>query len=394
MAKATIHGEALVHRILLSGYYGFGNLGDEAILAAFAQEFASQVDLVVLSADPAQTERAFGVRAIGRTDLSAIRHELRGASLFVSGGGGLMQDVTGALSVPYYGGLLKLAQWHGVPTMVFGQGVGPLQHWPSRWMVGAAFKRCRRITVRDEESFRLLTGLGISSERLQLTADPVLCLAGAPSGEIDEIVKRCGLEPQRPFIGVAIRPWASWYELQFKSLSTALTQLSLASGAQLLLLPFQRPGDERITEELRDCLTYRPEDRHGNLSVLRETLSPSEMMGLIGRASLMVGMRLHSLIMAAASGVPSVGLVYDPKVQHLCSQWGFPFMPSIESLGDAQAFDTMLQGAWQTRNEEAKRIQASGITWKQKARLNFEAIYQILGMERPDRAIEPSETGV
>lgn len=383
-----------MHRILLSGYYGFGNLGDEAILAAFAQEFASRVDLVVLSADPAMTERAFGVRAIGRTDLGAIQQELRGASLFVSGGGGLMQDVTGMLSVPYYGGLLKLAQWSGVKTLVFGQGVGPLQHWPSRWMVREAFKRCQRVTVRDEDSYRLLKDMGLATERLQQTADPVLCLAGAPSAEIDGILQRCGLDPLKPIIGVAIRPWESWFELQFKSLSTALTQLSLDSGAQLLLLPFQRPGDERITEELRDCLTYRPEDRHGNISVLHEELSPSSMMGLIGRCSLIVGMRLHSLIMAAASGVPSVGLVYDPKVQHLCTQWGFPYMPSIESLANARAFEDMLQATWRKREEEAARIQALGASMQQKARLNFDAVYQILGMERPERAIEPSETGV
>lgn len=383
-----------MHRIVISGYYGFGNLGDEAILATLVQQLSDRYELVVLSANPAETTASFGVRAIERTDMAAIWQALSGASLFLSGGGGLMQDVTGGLSVPYYAGLMKLAQWRRVPTMVFGQGVGPLKNMSSRLMVRAAFGRAQAVTVRDQASYDLARSLGVAADRLVLAADPVLCLQPAPAERIDEIAQSIGLSPDLPKIAVAVRPWYTWFERQFKVFNTALTQLSMESGAQLVLLPFQMPGDERITEELYDCLRYRPEGHVAPVAMLQAPLSPPEMEGLIGRMDMVIGMRLHALIMAASSGVPSVGLVYDPKVAHLCGQWGFPSVPSIEALDDAKAFETMLAQAWQERDATRERLRSVGSEWRRKARMNFETIDRLLGMDRPSEAVEPSETGV
>lgn len=383
-----------MHRIILSGYYGFGNLGDEAILATLVQQLQDRCELVVLSASPAETEAEFGVRAIGRTDMPAIWAALSGASLFLSGGGGLMQDVTGALSVPYYAGLLKLAQWRGVPTMVFGQGIGPLNHLASRLMVRAAFSRAQAVTVRDQASFDLARSLGVKADRLTLAADPVLCLAPAPAERIDAIASSIGLSPDLPKIAVAVRPWYTWFERQFKVFNTALTQLSMESGAQLVLLPFQMPGDERITTELYDCLRYRPEGHVAPVAMLSAPLTAPEMEGLIGRMDMVIGMRLHALIMAASSGVPSVGLVYDPKVEHLCNQWGFPCVPSVEALDDARSFEHLLSAAWRDRQATRERLRSVGEGWRARARENFEVIDRLLGMDRPGKAVEPSETGV
>ncbi|HEY9856146.1 MAG TPA: polysaccharide pyruvyl transferase CsaB [Stenomitos sp.] len=383
-----------MHRIVISGYYGFGNLGDEAILATLVQQLKDRYELVVLSADPASTEAEFGVRAIGRTDMGAIWQALGGASLFLSGGGGLMQDVTGSLSVPYYAGLMKLAQWRRVPTMVFGQGVGPLKNRSSRLMVRAAFGRAQALTVRDQASYDLVRSLGVSADRVVLAADPVLCLKPADSERIDAIAQSIGLSPDLPKIAVAVRPWYTWFERQFKVFNTALTQLSMEAGAQLVLLPFQMPGDERITEELYDCLRYRPEGHVAPVAMLQAPLTAPEMEGLIGRMDMVIGMRLHALIMAASSGVPSVGLVYDPKVAHLCNQWGFPSVPSIEALDDANSFERMLSNAWKERAATKERLQRVGDEWRAKARKNFETIDRLLGKDRPSKAVEPSETGV
>lgn len=383
-----------MQRIVISGYYGFGNLGDEAILATLIQQLHDVAELVVLSAAPHDTERAFGVRAISRTDFGAILHELHGASLFLSGGGGLNQDVTGRLSVPYYCGLMRLAQWQGVPTMVFAQGVGPLTYMTSRLVLRSAFKRARAITVRDQASYDLVGRLGLGTDRVELTADPVLCLESAPAERIDAIMAATGLDPTMPTVAVAIRPWYTWYELQFKVFAAALTRLAVEHGVQLVLLPFQQPGDERITEELRDCLAYRPTGRSSRAFVVHEPLTPAEMRGLIGRFDMMVGMRLHALIMAAAAGVPSVGLVYDPKVAHLCEQWQIPTVPSVEALAEADRFERLLVETWRDRAQHAARLQAAGGAWRDRAAANFRTVERLLGVTRPGKAVEPSGTGV
>jgi polysaccharide pyruvyl transferase CsaB len=156
-------------RIVVSGYYGFGNTGDEAILSSIVQHLGRAGELVVLSAYPRRTAAEHGVRAIGRLDLPAIGRELSGAALFVSGGGGLLQDATGPGSVPYYAGLLKLAQWRGVPTMIMGAGIGPLGTALGQSLTGMAARRCRTNAVRDEASALILRALGVEEARIATT---------------------------------------------------------------------------------------------------------------------------------------------------------------------------------------------------------------------------------
>ncbi|MBU6427696.1 MAG: polysaccharide pyruvyl transferase family protein, partial [Cyanobacteria bacterium REEB65] len=135
-------------RIVVSGYYGFANTGDEAILASVVEHLGRSGELVILSAHPRATRELYGVHAIGRTDLVAIAKALSGAALFISGGGGLLQDATGLKSVPYYSALLKAAQWRGVPTMLLGAGLGPLDSAFSRAVAGRALRACDVCAVR------------------------------------------------------------------------------------------------------------------------------------------------------------------------------------------------------------------------------------------------------
>lgn len=372
-----------VSRVVISGYYGFGNLGDEAILATLVQQLGPHADLVVLSADPARTAVEHGVRAVGRTDLSAITGELRGASLFLSGGGGLMQDVTGPFSVAYYAGLLKLAQMMGVPTMVFAQGVGPLSAPFNRFLVKAVFRKAKTVTVRDQASIDLLARMRVPADRLVLTADPVLCLVPAEHGRIEQVWAATGLRSDLPTLGIAIRPWYTWFERQFKAFSTVISHVASSTGAQVLLLPFQQPGDERITEELRDCLAYRPDEQAPRVAMLHELLSPQEMLGLIGRLDMVVAMRLHAVIMAAASGVPAVGIAYDPKVAHFSEPWGFPVIPSVEALQDAGVLEETLLGLWRDRHAFRERMRGVSTEITGRAQLNFDLAGRILGL-RPE----------
>jgi len=100
-------------RVVVSGYHGFGNIGDEAVLAALIQqtrEIAPEAEYVALSGDPARTVSVHGIGAIPRTSVAVVVRELRRADLLVSGGGSLLQDVTGRGSVPYYAGIMLLAR--------------------------------------------------------------------------------------------------------------------------------------------------------------------------------------------------------------------------------------------------------------------------------------------
>lgn len=120
--------------ILVSGYYGFGNLGDEAILAALCQDLVSlgisRRQIVVPSGNPQQTAAEHGVSVLGRCDLKGIWRVLSSARCMVSGGGSLLQDATSKRSLPYYLSLVELALLRRVPVVMYAQGLGPISSGP------------------------------------------------------------------------------------------------------------------------------------------------------------------------------------------------------------------------------------------------------------------------
>src|SRR5581483_10345032 len=173
--KPGAGGAGRLPRIVISGYYGFGNLGDELILSALLRELkklSPGSDVVVLSHDPERTQREHKVRAVSRWNLFAVARALVGADLLISGGGGLLQDKSGIQTPLYYLGVILIAKLLGKPVVAWWQGMGPLQH-------GLNQSLCRRIL--GQASLGLLRQLGLPPEKLVLGADLVLGLSQSSS---------------------------------------------------------------------------------------------------------------------------------------------------------------------------------------------------------------------
>src|SRR5690606_3433729 len=70
-----------VVRLVLLGYFGFGNTGDEAVLAAevaaLRRELGDDTEFVVISGDPAHTRAVHGLAAVPRTSMPAIVQAIR-----------------------------------------------------------------------------------------------------------------------------------------------------------------------------------------------------------------------------------------------------------------------------------------------------------------------------
>lgn len=316
-------------KIMISGYYGYDNIGDEAILESIIlsfRKYRNDIEFVVLSSNPEKTSKYLNVRAINRNNLLLIIKELLSTNLFISGGGGLFQDVTSNANIIYYGGLLKIAQILGVKTMIYAQGIGPLNNSISRKILSKLFDKTNIITIREENSTNDLKDMGVK-KYINITADPVLTLDKSESN----ILENLGLNKDKKIIGIAIRPWKDWYERQFKAFSSILYQVANKYNYQILIIPFQKSSDLWLSDELYSCLNSR---NYGNveISILNKELNPKEMMSLISELDFVIGMRLHALIMASASYIPSLGLVYDPKVKSFCDLVGFPYIDSIKDL--------------------------------------------------------------
>lgn len=101
-------------RLVLSGYYGFYNVGDEAILQSIIKALHEEdptLELVVLSNDPDYTRKMYGVEAVNRWDIRAIYKEIKRSNGLISGGGSLLQDKTSIKSILYYTGIMRIARF-------------------------------------------------------------------------------------------------------------------------------------------------------------------------------------------------------------------------------------------------------------------------------------------
>jgi polysaccharide pyruvyl transferase CsaB len=293
-------------RILLSGYYGLGNAGDEAVLEASVALFRRQrpgIPISVLSASPAETARRLRVEAVPRMAFPLIGRELKRSSLFLSGGGSLLQDRTSLKSLLYYLALIEWAQRLGLRTMVFAQGIGPLVRPAARTLTARVLSRVDAITVRDADSLELLREIGLregSGPEITVTADPVFALPPRESPKVDAAT------PARPSVAVSLRPWPG-----VEGILEPLAEVLRGYEGRLTRQAWPLfPGEDR---PLCEALAARVP----GMTVLNEELEPAEWMALAGRTDVVVGMRLHALIFAAARAVPVVGISYDPKVDAL-----------------------------------------------------------------------------
>ncbi len=312
-------------KIVISGYYGFNNAGDEAILLAMLtsmRRLLPQADFTIISGNPVNTAMTHEVESIHRFHLWKILSKMKDCDVFVSGGGSLLQDVTSKRSLFYYLGLICLAKLLGRPVMLYAQGVGPITSSFMRWLTGKVLKRVDFITVRDGESFEFLRTLGLTSEHMRVTADAVFML---PKADLDDgriLLGRSGLTGETEVVGVAVRSWDN--DRYLGALVDALDVLA-DQGKRIYIIPFQYPGDMVVGRKLQRAL------RHPT-KILDRVCSTEEMLSVIGNLSLLIGMRLHSLVFASVMKIPSVALEYDPKVESFVKKLGICSAGRVENL--------------------------------------------------------------
>jgi len=358
--------------VLFSGYYGFNNIGDEAVLGGILAGLRAElpeIEPVVLSADPAFTIELHGASAIPRGNLRIIRERLREASLFISGGGSLLQDVTSLRSPYYYLGLLWLAQRAGVPTMMLGQGVGPLHHPIARACTRRVLNRTQVITVRDQASAGLLESLGVTVP-VEVTADPSFLLEPDPSERL-EAWWTAHIPASRPVVGVALRRWHSPdAHDRYRAISDALADMAERTGALLLFIPMQAEQDLRVSDEVAG---WTPAESR----VLRLSLTPREMLALMGKCDFILAMRLHALIFAVRQAVPAFGLAYDPKVLDFCHAANLPTPLPWCDITASSLVDT-LQTEWAARDVLCNLLRESGARLVAEARRNIARVREVL----------------
>jgi polysaccharide pyruvyl transferase CsaB len=362
--------------VVISGYYGFRNSGDEAMLYAMLPALRSRIadlEVTVLSRDPAGTAGKFGITAVPRDSLCRAAGAIRRADLLISGGGGLLQDVTSLKSIVYYLGVVILAKLFRKPVFFYGQGVGPVRTALGRMLVKMVANRVDLITVRDADSMAELLGMGVTRPSLLVTADPVL---GLDPALVDRekgwaILAGMGVKG-RPVAGISVRSWKEFREYK-KAVAEVADELS-GEGWAVLLIPMHYPDDVGACREVaglmknRSFLFERPEDFLDILSVT-------------ANLDLAIGMRLHFLIFGAVFGVPLVGISYDPKVDRFLGLLGLQAGIRVESL-DHKGLSRRVQQVLAGRTQMLAGMQERLAGLRREALRNAELAADLLNKNR------------
>lgn len=303
-------------KVLVSGYYGFGNAGDEAILLAIVESLKKlnkNIQLTALSADPDMTEKLHGISAVSRTSPLQVLKEIARADLVISGGGGLLQDVTSSRSIPYYLFIVYMAKKMGKKVMFYANGVGPVYRDINKRMIKLVGNMVDLITVRDENSKQELEKLGVTNPPLMVTADPAFVLDSIQDEEGFKILQEQNLtlEDSHIKVGVSLRPWN--LNKSREIVAGACDYLIKTFNADIVFLPMQFPKDYNESREVMKLMK-------GKARILEKPLGPRELLWITGKMDLVFGMRLHAMIFGAMMGVPLVGLIYDPKVEHFLAR--------------------------------------------------------------------------
>jgi polysaccharide pyruvyl transferase CsaB len=357
-------------RFLLSGYYGFGNLGDEALLSVIVERLRcryAQCEIDVLSGDPAATARTYGVEGTPRADVKAVRRAISAADVVISGGGGLLQNATSLRSLVYYAGIIRMAVRAKKPTMIFAQSIGPLDFW-GKVVVRQFCRGVARATVRDERSRTLLAPL-VTRTPVERTADPVFLFA---PGEAPLDLASEGLDPSDPLVVVSVRRWRG-ADRTATAIATAVDRLADAHGARIAFLPLGGASDaDASTVVIRRCRSN---------PVLLPNYSLPQAAQVIARSRLVVGMRLHALIIAARLGVPFAALPYDPKVSALLEELRYPLEPLFVPGGQVPSsteIESRIDALWLRQAELAAHLRAVVPEIERLAERNFDVLDELL----------------
>jgi polysaccharide pyruvyl transferase CsaB len=302
------------------GSYGGLNLGDEAILASAVTQLrmaAPNAEIVVFSRDAEHTrqhhdvDRTVNVRCALR---GQIRPEVARLDLLLLGGGGILYDTEAQV----YLREVELAHGTGVPAFAYAIGVGPLHRADERRAVRAGLNRMAGITVREITAKRVCQEIGVTVP-VEVTADPAFLLE--PLEFTDEMLAKEGIPCDAGLVAFSIRepgPAAPGLEAcQPHQLIAATADYCMERyGATIVFVPMER-ADRRESHAVLALMS-----RAESAFVLRHDYHPRQIMGLVGRCELAIGMRLHFLIFAAVTGTTMMALPYASKVGDLLTSLG------------------------------------------------------------------------
>lgn len=294
-------------RFVLSGYFGFKNFGDEAILSVLVKKLKQDKHrLTIISSDPKYTMKQYKhIRSVYTFKILDIIGAISKSDVLISGGGSLLQDVTSIKSLVYYLFIIFLGLVLHKKVIIFAQGIGPINNQICQLMTKTLLKHCTYVSVRDNKSSELLKSWGINAD---LLCDPIF------STEIPETEKK-------DVVAVQLRDFRTMNEDFIDRLAQKI--VSEFPNKPVEIYSFQDAIDLNICQKLEKSIQLL----NSNVKVsLYSDLTNEEIVERLSQAKYLIAMRFHAIIVGLLSGVNILSINYDIKVEKISKEFNLPMI--------------------------------------------------------------------
>ena len=300
-------------RFVLSGYFGFKNCGDEAILSVLVKKLQNDGHrITIISSDPQYTKKQFKhIRSVYTFKFQDIIGAIAKSNVLVSGGGSLLQDVTSIKSLIYYLLVISIGLFLRKKVIIFAQGIGPIRSKFGQFLTKNILKHCDYVSVRDEKSLQLLNSWGINAD---LLCDPIF------STQTD-------CSKKNNILAVQLRDFKTMNDDFIDRLAQKVVQDF--SDIEVEIYSFQDAIDKNICEKFEKALKMlRPELK----TTLYTGLSNDEIIQKLAKAQYLIAMRFHAIIIGLISRVKVLSINYDIKVEKISKEFNIPMIELNKSF--------------------------------------------------------------
>ncbi len=290
--------------------------------------------------------------------------------------------VGGSYFIDHYGPLkfisLALGQALGKPRFMAGHSVGPFDGNADVLKLAASLlPKVNQIHIRDTASLEHLPGIGMSEKDIMLSSDTAWLLPDFEERTFPELE---GIS--KPMIAITARQLKSFgdrlgisqetYEESFAKLLDEYIEEGYHIVGVSMATPMGIKGyvDDRETAASIQGRLKNPE----GMTVLREEYSHLEIGNILSRCKLLIGTRLHSVIIGMRYGTPAVALYYEHKSKGTMDKMGLSEHSFMLNELDGSRIRDFIKGIL-IQPDEAKRKILAGV--KEEQRIAEEMVQMI-----------------
>lgn len=287
-------------RILICGYYGYGNIGDDITLSCVINLLKSNEanDITVMSSKPKNTEKAFGVNSVHRYNIPKILFCLKKCDFFMLGGGNLLQNQTSDRSLLYYGLIARLAHLFNCHCIAFSTGIGELYGEWARHFAKKTLSFFEEIHARTIEDFK----------RIKSEFSFANCVSSADFGFLYNTKSNCVKSSANNYFLISIRDPKKDRKQFVESITFTINKITSQTSLSPYFIVMHPQKDEKITKAVANKCAN---------SKIYSNISIDTFVSLLKNADFSIGMRLHMMIMSVRCGTPHLCIPYDTKCKDM-----------------------------------------------------------------------------